>query len=131
MYRKLILSLIFAGIWYATPVVAHEMTPTYPKFVPSAFNGTYRTNMTIFNTRQDVEYFGIRVLDEEFMPVKFATRFKVAKIKYLQRFNFEIYIRKVDLKKAAYICSESVLIGNTNSEALVESKICSKIYRGE
>ena len=57
-----------AALFLAGKVSAHEMTPTYPPLVPSYVDGLVSAKMTMFNARQDVEYFEVGVFDAEWKP---------------------------------------------------------------
>ena len=83
--------------------------------------------MTIFNARDDVEYYEFGVFDAEWNKVPFATQSKVMKIKHLEKKKIDIYIREKDRKDAVYICSKSKLIVDGGSKTSIISRICSKI----
>lgn len=106
---------------------AHEFTPTYPKLERSFMPGILQTKMSLFNARNDVEYFGLSVFDGEWRPVPFATESNTIRLKYLDRKKVNIYIREKDRDKAVYICSESKLLGRGSGLTMVKSRICSKI----
>jgi hypothetical protein len=129
MYRKVVLSLIFASIWYTKPVVAHEMTPTYPKFVPSFMSGLQKVSMKMFNKRKDVEWYEIGVFDESRYPIPFVSSYKVVNIPYLGHADVDVYVRDEDVKRVTYICSRSKLRTDKTQYALVSSIICSKVKR--
>ena len=121
MYRSVILWVLLSS-----SVVAHDMTPTYPKwkmaFIPSA----KMTTMQIFNKRQDVQWYQINLFDEDWNQVPFVTRYKILKVKYLQRVKFDVYISNEYLNNAEYICSTSKLRSNDTFKPIVESRICSR-----
>ena len=127
MYRKIVLSLIFATIWYTTPVVAHEMTPTYPEFTASHVDGVLKTTVNMFNRRADVAYFEIEVYDEEWYAIPFVSTSALIHLEYLKHATVDIYVKADDAKRATYVCSISRLYGNKNGQSLLASKICSKI----
>jgi hypothetical protein len=110
----------------SSPLLAHEMTPTYPKLGPSHIDGVYTTTMEMFNKREDVEYYEIGVFDKDFKPVPFVTSYNVIKIKYLGHVTFDIYISKRDLDRAVYVCSKSKLRKDDVTRTAISSKICSK-----
>ena len=56
--------------------VAHEMTPTYPKWKVSYIEGVKTTTMKMVNKRKDVEWYEIGVFDEEWEPIPFVTNIK-------------------------------------------------------
>ena len=128
MYSKVILVL---GVVFCTSLQAHEMTPTYPKLVPSYMNGVYVTKMKLFNRRNDVEYYEIGVFTNKWKPIPFASTSKVIKIGYNKRKLFEVYIRAADIAKAVYICTESKVFKSTEQVTLIASRICSKIKQDE
>jgi len=108
-------------------VSAHSWTPTYPKFLPSYMDKVVETEMTLFNKRQDVEYYRIDVLDENMNPVIFASANKIYKVGYLQKIKILIFLREESLIDAVYICSKSMFIKSYTSLNRVSSRICSKI----
>lgn len=126
MYRKIVLSLIFAAIWYTKPVVAHEMTPTYPKWTPSHVDGVYKTTMEMFNKRDDVEWYEIGVFDENWNPVQFASSYRLFKMPHLSRVKFDVYVSAVDVPTAEYICSKSKLRLISEQKTMVATRVCSR-----
>jgi hypothetical protein len=118
---------ILVGVLVSSSVYAHEMTPTYPKLRPSFMDDLYVTSMSMFNKRADVEYYEIGVFDKDFNPVNFVTSYRILNIPYLNKVNFEVYIRKSDRDKATYICSRSKLRKKDITRTTVASRICSKI----
>jgi hypothetical protein len=102
---------------------AHEMTPTYPQLRPSAYAGLIVTEMEVFNKRNDVKYYEIAVFDEKWNPIPFVSSYKVFKLEYLSRVQFEVYIRAKDKDRAEYICSRSKL---NNGMPAISSMICSR-----
>ena len=117
-------SLLFSTIAYS-----HEMVPTYPKLEPSFMDGLYKTTMTMFNKRPEVDYYEIGVFTVDWEPIPFVSNYKVFKIPYLSTVSFDIYIRKQDKEKVVYICSKSKLRKQNNSTTAVSSRICSKVKR--
>jgi hypothetical protein len=107
--------------------LAHELTPTYPKLKPSYLDGISVTMMQMFNRREDVQFFEIDVYDEDWQPVTFATKDKIIQVRYLQRNNFEVFIRNSDVGRARYICTTSKLLTQNVESTGVSSRICSKI----
>ena len=63
MYRSIILIALLC-----TNAVAHEMTPTYPKWNVSLHDGIYKTTMPMFNNRSDIKWYEIGVFDDEWKP---------------------------------------------------------------
>ena len=108
-------------------LTAHEMLPTYPVFKPSHMKDLYSTNIRMFNKRQDVDFYEISVLDEDWNPIPFATNSAVIKLPYLGKAQFDIYIRKQDLERVTYICSTSKLKKDIKVRTAITTRICSKI----
>lgn len=124
------LSLVFALMLVTTPVVAHEMTPTYPVFKPAYVEGIVKTTMRIFNKREDVEYYEIGVFDENWRAIPFVTSYKLYRIKHLGSAEFDLYVKSIDLNRVEYICSISKLKPKEGTNSLVQSKICSRVRKG-
>jgi hypothetical protein len=118
MYRSIILGLLLCS-----NVLAHEMTPTYPKWKVSYIEGVESTTMEMFNRRQDVEWYEIGIFNKEWKPVPFVTSYKILNLKYLSQVKFKVYISSSNVDKAEYICSTSKLRGDS---MMVSSKICSR-----
>jgi hypothetical protein len=111
----------------SSPAYSHELTPAYPKLVPSFIEGLATTKVVLFNRRQDVEYYELEVYDSKWTPVSFASQSKVIQAKYLDRVAIDIYIRSKDSKKAMYICTTSKLKTQDVKYTAVSSRVCSKI----
>ena len=124
MYSKVIVAL---GFVFCTSLNAHEMTPTYPKLVPSYIEGVSVAKMKLFNRRNDVQFYEIGVFTNNWKALPFASTTKVIKIGYNKRKLFEVYIRSRDVAKAVYICTESKVFKSTEQITLISSRICSKI----
>lgn len=112
---------------FAATAQAHEWTPTYPKFEPSFLDGIVVTTMSLFNKREEIEYYEITVFDEEWQPVPFASTSKLVHISYLETKSIDIYIREVDCDRIEYICTESKIFIDDTSQTGVTSRICSKV----
>ena len=108
-------------------VSAHEMVPTYPKLTASHVPGVLKTEMEMFNKRQDVQFYEIGVFDSDWNPVPFVTSYRLLKIEYLGHVKFDVFIREIDAGRADYICSRSKLRNLNDKETLVSSKICSRL----
>jgi len=121
MYRSIILSILLCS-----NAIAHEMTPTYPKWEVSYIEGIKITTMKMVNKREDVEWYEIGVFDEEWKPIPFVTKHKIFNIKYLGHAKFDVYISARDSKRAEYICSLSKLKGNNMNKPMMSSRICSR-----
>lgn len=115
------LSLITTG------AVAHELTPTYPKMVPSYVEDVVTTRMHIFNRRTDVVYYQIGVFDEDWNPIPFASQTETINVPHLGHKDFDIYIRESDIEEAEFICTTSRLKSDDIQSSGVKSKICSRI----
>lgn len=117
-----ILMLMFGG--YAS---AHQWLPTYPKLQRSFVPGIYVTQLELFNSRSDVEYYQINVYDKDFNSVKFATPSRTIRVEHNKKAKVDVYIREEDIDKAVYICSLSKLLPGKGTATIVSSRICSKI----
>ena len=117
-------------ICMASLVTAHEMTPAYPEIKPSHVKGVVKAQMSLFNQREDVKYYLIEVFDKNFINIPFSSRSRIMKLEYKERKNFEVYLRKSDLRRAVYICTTSKVIKQRSSMPLVSSRICSRIDGG-
>ncbi len=120
---------MLAMLLVSFPLHAHEMTPTYPKLVPSHMSNVYKTRMEMFNKRDDVEYYEIGVFDNEWKPIPFVSKFTVYRIEYLGHVEFDVYIRKSDVERALYVCSISKLRKASEVRQTISSRICSKFSR--
>lgn len=58
------LKMLTVALFITGSATAHEMTPTYPKLVPSYVDGVNVTTMEIWNRRSDVSFYAIGVYDE-------------------------------------------------------------------
>ena len=112
---------------FAATAQAHEWTPTYPKFEPSFLDGIVVTTMSLFNKREEIEYYEITVFDEEWQPIPFASTSKLVRVSYLETKSIDIYIREVDCDRIEYICTESKIFIDDTSQTGVTSRICSKV----
>jgi len=107
-------------------VSAHEMTPTYPKLMPSHLDNVYKVTMEMFNKREDVEFYEIGVFDKDWNPIPFVSSYNIIRLRYLGHVSFDVYIRKDDVSRAEYICSKSKLRKDNKTRAAINSRICSK-----
>lgn len=126
MLRYVLLMLVWV---VSSPVYAHEMVPTYPKLEPSYMEGLYKTSLTVFNKRPEIEYYEIGVFTEEWEPIRFVSSYKVYKIPYLSTVTFDIYIQDINKDRVTYICSVSKLRKSVANRTAISSKICSKVKR--
>jgi len=106
---------------------AHEMTPTYPELRPSYVDGLLVAKLSMFNARDDVDYYEIGVFDENWTKIPFATQARIVKVPYGEHSKFEVYIRDEDKKRATYVCTTSKLRSDKPSYAIVSSKVCSRL----
>lgn len=111
----------------ATSVVAHEMTPTYPKAQSSPIKGVVRYHLSLFNARSDVDYYEIGVFDKDWEATRFAASDRILHVPPGTRVDFDIYIRQSDMGVASYVCSKSKLVADGASIPVVSSVICSRI----
>jgi len=126
VYRTLILILLLGLSGYAS---SHQFTPTYPEWEQSSTSGILQTTMLLFNNREDISFYEIKVYDEEWKSIPFAGAglAGVILIPYLERKFIPIYIRKQDVDTARYICSRSKIITGGKQASQVSSRICSKL----
>ena len=122
MYRSVILGLLLCG-----NVIAHDMTPTYPKWKMSFIPSAKMTTMKVFNKRSDVQWYQIGVFDKEWNPVRFASESKIIPINYKERKYITIYLSGNGIKNAKYICSKSKILLTVKKPSIVSSRICSKL----
>ena len=106
--------------------IAHEMTPTYPKWIPSHVPGIMKSQVEMFNKREDVEFYEVGIFDSDFNPIPFVSQYKVFKLEYLGHVTIELYIREEDRFKAEYVCSKSKLRKSKDIRTAISSKICSR-----
>ena len=122
MYRSVALCLLLCS-----SVLGHEMTPTYPTWDRTAYDGIKKVTMDLWNARKDVQYYEIGVFTEDFEePVPFVTLYSILKVDYLSHVQFDVYMTEKSIKKAVYICSLSKLRSNDDSKPLLATQICSK-----
>lgn len=124
MFRYVFVTMLFLIGGYAN---AHQFLPTYPKFQYSFIDGVMATQMELFNKRKEVEYYELGVFDNEWHSVSFASESKLINIKYLETKRVNVYIKKEDLKRVTYICTESKLKKQDTQNTVISSRICSKV----
>ena len=117
------LSLVLFG----SASFAHEMTPTYFEIKPSIYNKVYGTELVLFNRRQDVSYYELKVYDAEWNELPFSAPEKIMKMKYTGKKRLYVFVREKDTDKLTYICTESKLVKGTVGSTGIMSRICSKI----
>ena len=116
-----------AALLLASSASAHEMTPTYPVLKPAYMDGVVSTKMTLFNKRQDINYYQVDVFDADWKAIPFVTTNKIINISYLGKTDIEIYIRNKDVDRVEYICTTSKLLKDDPRSTGVMSKICSRV----
>lgn len=126
-YLLYVFIVVMATTFVVRKASAHEMVPTYPELVPSFMDGLYKTTMTMFNKRKEIEYYEIGVFDSEWNPIPFVSNYQIYKIPYLTTMSFDVFIRKADKDRVTYICSKSKLRKVDTSKTAISSRICSKV----
>jgi hypothetical protein len=106
---------------------AHQFLPTYPKFQNSFVEGIVYTKMELFNKRKEIVFYELGVFDGDWNSITFATESKIIRVNYLETKYINVYIKKEDLKRAVYICTESKIRKEDIQATSIASKICSKI----
>ena len=106
---------------------AHQFLPTYPKFQNSFVEGVVYTKMELFNKRKEIVFYELGVFDGDWNSIAFATESKIIRVNYLETKYINVYIKKEDLKRAVYICTESKIKKEDIQATSIASKICSKI----
>jgi hypothetical protein len=109
--------------------IAHEWTPTYPELFQSYVQGVLQSELTLYNARQDVEYYEIGVFDKDMEPVSFAVSQRIINVEYQKRKKVSVFVRAKDRDRAVYVCSKSKLLKDSGTKALITSNICSKYKR--
>ena len=123
MLIKIILTLF--GL--SSALTAHEMTPAYPDLKPSYVKDVMKAEMSLFNYREDVEFYQISVFDINWTNVPFASKYRVMKVKHEKRQDFSVYIRKADLARAVYLCTTSKMLKESGVRTVISSRICSRV----
>ncbi len=125
--RALVLLLAVLSAYKAD---AHEMLPSHPVLGVSYVSGVLKTQMHLFNKRQDVEYYEVGVFDEDWNPVPFVTAYRIIRLEYLEQVKFDVYILKDDADRAEVVCSRSKLRRAETKGAMVACRICSSLSHG-
>ena len=121
------LIILFLGVATVASASAHEMTPAYPEVKPSHVRDVVKAEMSLFNSREEVEFYEVDLYDKDFNRIPFKTKYKLIRINYKERKNFTVYIRKKDLFRATFICTTSKFRRGTTTRTLVSSRICSRL----
>jgi hypothetical protein len=116
-----------AMILMAAVAGAHEMTPAYPKLHKSSVQQIMQADLSLFNARDDVEYFAIGLFDADWVAVPFASAQRVMHVQPGGRQDFEVYIRQIDVSRVVYVCTTSMLRAGQEDAAIVSSRICSRL----
>lgn len=106
---------------------AHEMTPAYPEVKPSHVAGVVKVEMSLFNSREEIEWYQIELFDLNWTNIPFASSYRIINIGYKERKSFDVYIRKADIDEAVYLCTTSKVRKTSESRTLISSKICSRL----
>ena len=123
MFRYVIVLMMFVS----SCANAHQFLPTYPKFQNSFVEGVVYTKMELFNKRKEIGFYELGVFDADWNSLSFASESKLIRINYLETKSVNVYIKKEDLKRIKYICSESKIQKDNIQNTVVSSRICSKI----
>ena len=121
--------ITFLLILLASPLLAHEMTPTYPEFKNSYLEDISVTTLSLFNRRIDVNYYQIDVYDKDWNRLPFASKSRLIRVNYLKIVNFDVYIKNETLDDVYYICTLSKLPVSMTDRTAVASRICSKVKK--
>ena len=78
--------LIFLG--WATAISAHEMTPAYPIVKPSHVTGVVKVDLSLFNSREEINYYEIGLYDLNWDRIPFSAVYRIIKVGYKERKNF-------------------------------------------
>jgi len=119
--------LILLFLLWSFSTSAHEMTPAYPVVKPSHVAGVVKVEMSLFNSREEIEWYQIELFDLNWTNIPFASSYRIINIGYKERKSFDVYIRKSDMDEAVYLCTTSKVRKTNNSRTLVSSKICSRL----
>ena len=106
---------------------AHEMTPAYPEVKPSHVAGVVKVEMSLFNSREEIQWYQIELFDLNWTNIPFASSYRIINIGYKERKSFDVYIRKADMDEAVYLCTTSKVRKSSKSKTLVTSRICSRL----
>jgi len=122
-----LLSKVIIFIGWATAVSAHEMTPAYPIVKPSHVTGVVKVDLSLFNSREEINYYEIGLYDLNWDRIPFSAVYRIIKVGYKERKNFSVYIRESDLDEAVYVCTTSKIRRQITTRTLISSKICSRL----
>ena len=103
------------------------MTPAYPVVKPSHVKDVVKVEMSLFNSREEIQYYQIELFDLNWTNIPFSTTYRIMQIGYKERKSFDVYIRKSDMDEAVYLCTTSKVKKTYESSTLIASKICSRL----
>jgi len=103
------------------------MTPAYPILKPSHVSGVVKAEMSLFNAREEIKYYQIELFDLNWMSIPFSTTYRIMQVKYKEHKTFDVYIRKIDLDEAVYLCTTSKVKKTYESSTVISSRICSRL----
>jgi len=109
---------------------AHQWTPTYPELRTSYISGIHTTDMKLYNSRGDVDYYQVQVFDGYFNPIKFAIsggQTDVINVPHRKTRSVSVYVPSTESSRVVYICSRSMILKKEESASLLSSRICSKV----
>ena len=119
--------LLIIGMLAASSAFAHEMTPAYPEVKMSHVKNVVKVEMSLFNSREEINYYQVDLFDLNWMPIPFSTPYRIMKVDYKEHKGFDVYIRKRDTPEAVYLCTTSKVKKTNKSRTLVSSRICSRL----
>ena len=119
--------LILLFLLWSFSTSAHEMTPAYPDVKPSHVAGVVKVEMSLFNSREEIEWYQIELFDLNWTNIPFASSYRIINIGYKERKSFDVYIRKADMDEAVYLCTTSKVRKSSKSRTLISSRICSRL----
>jgi len=103
------------------------MTPAYPEVKPSHVSDVVKVEMSLFNSREEIQYYQVDLFDLNWTNIPFSTTYRIIKIAYKEKKAFNVYIRKSDMDEAVYLCTTSKVRKSNKSKTLISSRICSRL----
>lgn len=119
--------LVVLFLLWSFSTSAHEMTPAYPEVKPSHVAGVVKVEMSLFNSREEIQWYQIELFDLNWTNIPFASSYRIINIGYKERKSFDVYIRKADMDEAVYLCTTSKVRKSSKSRTLISSRICSRL----
>lgn len=114
-------------ILFSLSSLAHEMTPTYPTWSPSHIATVVKTQMQIFNKREDISYYEIEVFSPEWENLGFVSTYNILDVAYLETKKFDVYMTEGTSIAAEYICTTSKIRSEDSKQTSLASRICSRL----